>query len=894
MKNLFWSAICYLLRFILSLRYRIEVRGLEDLKRLKGDRGILFLPNHSALLDPLMIVLLLWPRYHLRPVAVEYIYRISWLRPLMRVMNAVPIPNFETSVNQFKIKKAEEAVHTIVDGLKKKKNYLLYPSGKLKNTPQEIVGGASAVHDVLQEYSEMNIALVRTTGLWGSSFSRVFTGRTPDIKTTLLHGIKQAWKSLIFFLPRRRVIIDIEAKPKNFPRKSSRIELNRYLEQWYNRYEDENGQIFEKEPLSLVSYSCWFTDVPVVAAPKQRHNGPSVQISPKTMAKIYAAICKIIEKPGSKIEPQMNLAIDLGLDSLQIAELISFVGQNYQIEDVHPEDLETVQNVLEIAEGARTSERPLQPAPQFRWPAEKDRPEIFLPMGRTIPEAFLRACDKMGDFPECGDDLVGVLSYNKLKLNALALAVELRRQKAEHIGVMLPASAGAFIVILAIQLAGKIPVMMNWTLGPRNLEEMTKLAKVETVISSWRFLERISHVDFGKLIDKIQFVEDIRNDLSLKSKLKGALLSKLPAKMIMSGLGLRQMKEDQTAVILFTSGTEATPKGVPLTHHNILSNMRAAMPGIDLNKRDCFYCVLPPFHSFGFSVAGLVPMLAGIKVAFYPDPTDSFALAEGIDRWKITLFLSAPSFLKGLFQAAKKEQLASVRYFVTGAEKAPPELMRRVKEIGTGAQLIEGYGITECSPILSMTSFDHPSKGVGHLMPNLELCIIHSTTHAVLPPTSEGEICVRGPSVFHGYLGNPRSAFIEIKGQRWYRTGDIGHLDEGGDLIISGRLKRFAKIGGEMISLGAIEEAINAELIRQKRISPDVPSMAVCADERESGKPQLILFTTLAINAEEANEILRQAGFSRLIKITEVRSVQEIPLLGIGKTDYRSLQTLIV
>jgi long-chain-fatty-acid--[acyl-carrier-protein] ligase len=182
---------------------------------------------------------------------------------------------------------------------------------------------------------------------------------------------------------------------------------------------------------------------------------------------------------------------------------------------------------------------------------------------------------------------------------------------------------------------------------------------------------------------------------------------------------------------------------------------------------------------------------------------------------------------------------------------------------------------------------------VGQLLSNVELCIIHPVTQALLPSSSEGEICVRGPNVFSGYLGNPRSAFIEINGQKWYRTGDIGHLDPDGNLMISGRLKRFAKQGGEMISLGAIEEVIYAELIRQQRISVDVPSLAVVADERDSSKPQLILFTTISIDLNEINEILRQAGFSRLIKISAVRTLREIPLLGIGKTDYRSLQTFI-
>ncbi|MBF8262942.1 MAG: hypothetical protein HW387_607 [Parachlamydiales bacterium] len=896
MKRIFWTFICWILRLILSLRYRIEVRGLDTCNsdRLKDDRGILFLPNHSAHMDPLMVVTYLWPRFQMQPIVVEYIYRIPWLLFLMKIMKALPIPNFDTSVNQIKVRKAELALKQIAEGLRRKENFLLYPSGRLKHSAREILGGSSAVHDVIQEYPDVNIVLIRTTGLWGSSFSRALTGKTPDLKNCILHGINKCLKSLILFLPRRKVLIEIEAQPSHFPRLAERLALNRYLEQWYNRYLDEKGRVVENEPLKLVSYSCWHRDFPPVVPTKEKgNNGSVIKISSKISSKIYPEICKILEKPGMEIRPDMSLAIDLGMDSLQIAELISFVGQNYDVDELHPEDVDTVQSVLESAQGARTVDKPVQTQKLPTWPIEDNRPSPFLLMGSTIPESFLKACDIMGDYPVCGDDLVGVLSYRKMKLTALVLAENFRRLPYEYIGVMLPASAAAFLVTFAIQLAGKTPVMLNWTLGSRNLDGMAKLSGVGTVITSWRFLERVSHVDFGGMIDSIQLLEDIRSNLTLGMKLRGALRSKMSAKGILRSTGLHRLDKNKSAVILFTSGTEAIPKGVPLSHDNILSNLRAAMQCIDLNNKDILYAVLPPFHSFGFSICGLFPILAGIKVAFYPDPTDSFALAAGIDRWKVTIFCSAPSFLKGLFQAAKNEQLSSVRYFVTGAEKTPPELYDRVAKLGTKARIIEGYGITECSPVLSLTRLNLPPRGVGHPLANVEVAIIHPMTHVELPSTTEGEICVRGPNVFSGYLGHPRSAFIEIRGQSWYRTGDIGHLDEDGYLIISGRLKRFVKIGGEMISLGAIEEAVYAELLRQQRISSDVPSIALCADERESGKPQLILFSTLSIPVDEVNEILRMNGFSRLIKIASVRNVLEIPLLGIGKTDYRSLQTLI-
>jgi long-chain-fatty-acid--[acyl-carrier-protein] ligase len=887
---LFWTVISFLCRFVLSLRYRLEVRGMDTLspERLKRGGGILFLPNHPAHMDPLMIMLLLWPKYRMRPLVIEYVYRQPWIRPLMKLVRALSIPNFETSINQMKIKKAEMAIGAIADGLRKGENFLLYPAGKLKSSGRELIGGSSGAHSLIEASPETNVVLIRTTGLWGSSFSRALLGKSPDLKKTIFHNLLVLLKNLIFFTPRRKLVIEIQGEPEDLPRGVARLDFNRYLEDWYNRYETKGG-VVKDEPVTLVSYSFWREDLPEVYQPKKRKREAGVDISPEVRSKIIAEIQRIVERPDLEVRLEMNLAFDIGMDSLQIADLIAYIGSQFDIEELHPEDIVTVESVMELAEGARKSEPSIHQVVHVAWPEEKDRPPPLLPLGMTIPEAFLNACDRMGSFTMCGDDVVGVLSYKKFKRSVLVLTEEFRRHPAERIGVLLPASAAAFIVILAIQCAGKVPVMLNWTLGPKALDEMIKTAEIFSIISSWRFLERLSHVDFGAATDQILLLEDIREGLTLKMKLSGAWRSLFSAKTVLRSLGRLQGPDDY-AVILFTSGTENTPKGVPLSHGNILANLRAGMQCMDLKNSDVLYGILPPFHSFGFSVAGLFALLGGLKIAFYPDPTDSFALAEGIARWKITMFCSAPSFLKGLFQAAKKEQLKTVRFFITGAEKTPQELYNRVQNLGSHAQLIEGYGITECAPILTIRRPNLPSKGVGHPLPDVEVCTIHPETLELLPEGKEGEICVRGPNVFNGYLGEVKSPFIEIHGKRWYRTGDLGYLDKENNLILSGRLKRFTKIGGEMISLGAVEEVLNQELIRQGRISEDLPSIAVCADERSDDKqPQLILFATLTLDKEDMNNILREKGMSRLVKISAVEEVPEIPMLGTGKTDYRKL-----
>jgi long-chain-fatty-acid--[acyl-carrier-protein] ligase len=890
---LLWTLLAFLLRTLLSLRYKVQVVGLEKLnpKSLNKKDGILFLPNHSAQIDPLILFSLLWPKYKMRPLVIDYMFQLPIARPWMKLIKALSIPNFDDSVNQWKMKEADVILQRVAGGLKGNENFILWPAARLKKTGKEILGGASGAHDLVRKCPESNVVLIRTSGLWGSSFSCALTGRQPYFPSTLWKGMKTLLKNLLFFTPRRKILIEFEVNPPELPLFKERRDFNRFLENWYNRYPNEEGAICPVEPLQLVSYSFWKRDVPEPFQPKEKERRESQIVSEETRGEIYKEIRKILDKPLLELHPEMSLSLDLGMDSLNIAELITFLSHIYEVGELHPENLETVGDVLEIASGGRVAQAPLEQTTRAGWPGESDRPEPLMPDGATFPEVFLKCCQRMGNHAACGDDLVGVLSYKKIKRTALVLAEYFRTLPDARIAVLLPASVGTYLVILALQFARKVPVMLNWTLGFRSLEEMVEVAQVQKVISSGRFLERLSHADFGRVADRIELLEDIRKKLSLKIKLRGVLLSLLPPSWVLKACGLR-LEKDDPAVILFTGGTEAVPKGVPLSHDNMLSALRGALKCIHFSNRDVLYGILPPFHSFGFVVTGFFPLLVGIPVAFYPDPTDSFALVEGVMRWKITIFCAAPSFLRGLLGAAKKDQLRSIRFYVSGAEKASPELVARSLGMSEKAMFLEGYGLTESATLVTMTRPGRPLIGVGQPLPDVEVCTIHTETQELLPFGAEGEVCLRAPSIFRGYLNASRSAFIEIQGKQWFRTGDIGFLDSEGHLILSGRLKRFIKIGGEMISLAAVEKALSEDLLARGLISVDTPGVAICADEKNPEKAQLILFSVVNIDREEANAILNRSGFSRLIKIASVKKIDAIPLMGTGKTNYRFLQTL--
>jgi len=887
MSYFFWVAVSYLFRAIFSVRYRVEVKG-----ELKSKKGILFLPNHTSHLDPLFFFIWFWPKYRMRPLVVDFIYNLPWLKPGIKLVKGIEVPDFE-EVDQLKLKRAKEALGEIATGLKKEDNFVLFPSGRLKAQGKEIVGGSSGAHDLVQGNPEANVVLVRISGFWGSSFSKALTGKSPDLAGAIWQGVKVLLKNGLFFAPRRRIYIELEAR-EDLPREASRKEFNRYLENWYNRFRDDEGKIYESEPLKLVSYSFWKKDLPEIAVPKkERSFNGALSISPATREKVTAEIQKILENPSLKITSEMKLGSDLGMDSLNVAELIAFLSQQYDVVDIHPKDLESVQDVLEIAEGERATKATVQ-GPKISWPEANNRPDPILSEGKIFPEVLLNSCKRMGSQAALGDDIVGIWDYKKLRKAVLVLAQYFRSMPEEKIAIMLPSSAAAYLTIAAVQCAGKVPVMLNWTLGPRYLEEMMAMSGAKRAISSKRFLERLSSVDFGKLVDQIEPLEEIRKKLTLKMKLRGLFLTFCPVSFVLRFMGLDRIQEDDPAVILFTSGAEATPKGVPLSHKNILSNMSACLLTNDFSANDVLVAFLPPFHSFGFTITGFLCIFSGLRISFFPNPTDGFALADGIDRWKGTIICGAPNFVRGILNAAKPEQLKMLRYIIVGAEKAPRELYEKVESLKSGAILLEGYGTTECSPVVTVNRFNRPPIGVGPLLSGFELCTIHPETQELLPEGGEGEICIHGPCVFNGYLGNQRSPFIEIRGKRWYRTGDIGHLDPEGNVILSDRLKRFTKVAGEMISLGAIEEVLVKELLRKGQISPDIPSLAICADERNIGKPQLVLFSTIPIDKESANEILFRSGFSRLLKISSVQKVDEIPVMGTGKTNYRQLQKSLV
>ena len=363
-------------------------------------------------------------------------------------------------------------------------------------------------------------------------------------------------------------------------------------------------------------------------------------------------------------------------------------------------------------------------------------------------------------------------------------------------------------------------------------------------------------------------------------KLKGAIKSTF-AKLL-----LNTNDVDELAVILFTSGSENLPKAVPLTHSNIVHDLRGTLESVDFSQNEILMGILPPFHSFGFTVLSILPLITGVRIAYFPDPTDGKGVVRNINHTSSSILVTAPSFLKIILSNAQPGELKSINYIVSGSEALSKDIKAFSDHMTPQATILEGYGITECAPVLSLNPMNKQKMGsVGKAIKGVRCKIIDLENDKPLPIRNEGMICFKGKNIFQGYLNTSIAApFITIGEQTYYKTGDLGYLDEEGYLFITGRLKRFIKIVGEMVSLPFIEN------ILLERFGNDEEKVLAVEGSDECSPPQITLFTTKPISLKEANDCLRENNAPAIAKINNIELTESIPLLGTGKVDYKILK----
>ena len=469
--------------------------------------------------------------------------------------------------------------------------------------------------------------------------------------------------------------------------------------------------------------------------------------------------------------------------------------------------------------------------------------------------------------------------YSKALIASLILSKKLNKYKERYIGVMIPTSAGCFLTILGILMAGKVPAMINYSTGAaENCEYAQNKVGFKTILTSRALLEKIN----CRMVDGMICLEDIMQQISAGDKLSAALKSKLSVESICKSFPKTDIDDD--LVILFTSGSEKEPKAVQLTHRNIGSNVLSSAEHFHLTSNDVIMGILPAFHSFGQTVNCWLPLLLGMTVITYANPLDYKTIPSIIREDKATMIAATPIFFGGYLKESNPGDFKSLRLLVAGADKCPDWLREGYKKKHQ-LVLLEGYGVTETSPVVSANTPEANRPGsIGTVIPNVQVKITDVQTGKDLPVGKEGKILVKGDLVMKGYFDDVEETLLHIK-DGWYDTGDMGMMDKDGFLWHRGRLKRFVKIGGEMVSLVRTEGVL-------EEILPD--GVSCCIVEVPDPKKGARLAAAVTQNVNE-KEIIKQ--MSKKLPSIAIPSqfivFDELPKMGSGKVDFRTITDMV-
>jgi len=525
----------------------------------------------------------------------------------------------------------------------------------------------------------------------------------------------------------------------------------------------------------------------------------------------------------------------------------------------------------------------------------------------TLPAAWLATAARRLDEVAVADASGGTLTNRRFLAAVFLFARRIRRLGAEqNLGVLLPASSAGAIANLAVLLCGRTVVNLNYTASKEALRAGMEKAGIRNVITARLFLQKLGArgIDTGDLLAGVglHFMEDIKSEIG---KLEGlamlALAGHLPVSWTLRLFGERAAPGD-TAAILFSSGSEGTPKGIELTHRNIMANVRQVSDVLNTEANDVVLANLPLFHAFGLTVTTFMPLLEGLPMICHADPTDALGAAKAIARHRCTLLCSTSTFLRLYTRSPKIHplMLESLRFVVAGAERLSPDV-REAFALKFQKPIYEGYGATETTPVASCNLPDRLNTQdwqvqtgnkpgtVGMPLPGTSFRIVEPITMETLVPGEDGLILIGGVQVMKGYLNDPArtaEAVVELEGTRWYKTGDKGHQDADGFLTIVDRYSRFAKLGGEMISLTQVEEQV-----RRVLGEPERELVAVNLPDAKKGE-RIVLLVSGAIDPAGLRKALIDAQLNPLTIPAEIRPVDQVPKLGSGKTDFSAARRL--
>ena len=875
--------LAFKLRLLLRFRYKISIKGSEI---LQNNAPVLFLPNHQALIDPVILLSQIYRFSTVTPVVSEKYYNMPVVKWYFKRLGAVRVSDLEAGSRDTQVLKS--ITSSVSEGFRHNHNIVIYPGGQIAGQGFEKIFNKKSAHQIVSTIPDgVQIVGVRISGLWGSMFSKAKTGRSPNFFAQLLKGFFYILANLLFFVPKRGVTIEFEDLTASAKEKAvlGQKPFNSFLEGFYNLHGEETA-LFLKHIFYFPQMKRNLAERITGSAEEVRDQAlptDAESIPEEISEKVKEIVSSILNITPDQLSLNSNLVLDLGADSLNIVEIVSGLENQFKgFSAPEINEIKTIGDLCLVALGQFSTGADLKPSRLD--PALSREGFIAVDPEKNILWQFLDTFTTNQNEYFVYDAMLGSTNRKTFLLKAAVVSELIKKKvKGRHVGIMLPALQSTTLMVVATYMAGKVPVMLNWTVGKKVLEHCMETAGVETILSAGTFIKKIEEQLPESIKSKLILLEKEVPQISIVLKIKGLIVSRFPK------LLLNYKHVNTTAVILFTSGSEAMPKAVPLTHQNITNDLHGTFELIRIEYKTIFLGFLPPFHSFGFAALVALPLVSGIRVAYTPNPTDTREVLKILKHTRSNLLVGTPGFLKMLMAVGSAYYFKSIRYVISGAEAMPIVLKDLFDSLTTDAILLEGYGITECSPILSANPVDRQKmNSVGKFIPGLEHLIIDLATGKEVQPGQAGMIYVHGKNVFHGYLGEDAiNPFEEINGKTYYKTGDLGYLDEDGYLFITGRLKRFIKIAGEMISLPFIEK-----ILLEKYGDAEKQVLAVEGSDKTT-PAQIVLFTTLRISPDEINNYLSQNGVAPIARIKRIIEMDEIPVLGTGKTDYKVLRKML-
>jgi acyl-[acyl-carrier-protein]-phospholipid O-acyltransferase / long-chain-fatty-acid--[acyl-carrier-protein] ligase len=532
---------------------------------------------------------------------------------------------------------------------------------------------------------------------------------------------------------------------------------------------------------------------------------------------------------------------------------------------------------------------------------------------KTLDRAFVRTARQRPWRFFMADGKTPRVSFGSALNKTVYIARRLRQHIGEQpmVGVLLPPSVGGALTNYALMLMGRVPVNLNYTSSNETIASCAKQCGLDLVITSKAFIERFPNMTIpGRTL----LLEDALGGPRVSEKLSALALAWLmPVALLKRALGSHRVKPmsadidvagignaspmDELATVIFSSGSTGDPKGVMLSHFNIMSNISQVTQVFMLGGHDRILGILPFFHSFGFTAGLWLPAVQGVGVVFHPNPLDSQVIGGLVEKYKVTFLIATPTFLQAYMRRCTPESFGSLQYVLVGAEKLP-ERVAVAFEDQFGIRPLEGYGCTECSPVVTVNGKDYRAPGfrqvaakrgkIGHPLPGVSIKVVDIDTGRPVAPGNSGMLLVKGPNVMRGYLGKPEKT-AEVLHDGWYTTGDVGMIEEDGFVTITDRLSRFSKIGGEMVPHIRIEEKLHelADATEQVFAVTAVP------DEKK-GERIIVIHTLPAAKLTTVLEKLSQCDLPALWKPKANQFVHAdlIPTLGTGKMDLRAIKAL--